>query len=92
MEIGFSWNECLIAMNQYNKTSVSVSHSVAIVSLARNSTKVIVNTGTTVSVYVHDFTAEKFIPSVNCWMNIGMNIGELMKTNVYVHNYGFLTT
>ena len=75
-EIISPWNQYLVAVSQDDKTSVSVLRTIAVGALVRNSTKVIAPIDAMISVCDHDFTAEKFIPSVNCWMNIGKDIGK----------------
>ena len=76
-EIQLPWNQYLVAVSQDDKTSVPVSRTTPVASLVRNSTKVITPNDITISVCDHDFTSEKFIPSVNCWMNIGKDIGKI---------------
>lgn len=89
IEVSSPWNECLVSVSQDDKTSVSLKHIITVEALVRNSTKVIVPYETIFSVCDRDFTAEKFIPPVNCWMNVGTHIGELMKIIFYVYSYYF---
>ena len=83
IEIDREWHECVVAVSQDDKTSVPVSRSTPVSALARNSTRVIASVDTTISVCDHDFTSEKFVPSVNAWMNIGENLGKKLAQFIF---------
>ena len=83
IEVDGEWHECVVDVSQDDKTSVPVSRSTPVSALARNSTRVIASVDTTISVCDHDFTSEKFVPSVNAWMNIGENLGKKLAQFIF---------
>jgi hypothetical protein len=72
-----NWNIGLVAVGQDDKTSVPVSRDIPVAAVAHQSGRgAIVPSGHMVQACDHDFTADKIVPSVKNYMNIGRSTGE----------------
>ena len=92
------WTIGLVALGQDDKTSVPVSRTVPVAAVQRQSGLSIHPVNSQIIAADHDFTAEKFIPLVTHYFNIGRDMGSSLFSGgedgngimeVSMHNHTF---
>ena len=92
------WTIGLVALGQDDKTSVPVSRTVPVAAVQRQSGLSIHPVNSQIIAADHDFTAEKFIPSVTHYFNIGRDMGSslfsggedgngIMEVSIHDHTF-----
>ena len=92
------WTIGLVALGQDDKTSVPVSRTVPVAAVQRQSGLGINPVNAEIIAADHDFTAEKFVPSVTHYFNIGKDMGSslfsggedgngIMEVSIHDHTF-----